>query len=89
MVEDISKKEKSDYYRTHYYQFEDRLVLKVVGKRSFILQFLKDLHNLYPSNKMNVSPIKGDNINPTCSCFINIFYDLPPFTKQNKDEEAP
>lgn len=69
-----SKEERREYYRTHYYSYDDRLVLKVVGKRCYILRFLKDIHSLYPANAINVSPIKSDNVNPTQTVYINIFY---------------
>ena len=78
-----SRQEKSEYYQKYTYQFEDRLVLKLVGNRRFILRFLKDLHKLYPATAFNVSPLKGDNINPQQTCFINIFY--AEVDKQNKD----
>lgn len=78
MEEKISKEEKREFYRRNFYQYSDRLVLKVVGKRSFVLRFLQDIQKLYPANCMNLSPIIANKNAPGCHCFLNIF--LPPLT---------
>ena len=56
--------------------YDDRLVIKVVGSRNRISEFLKQLRKNYNSRSINISPMIQNRGEQSFRCFVNLFYDL-------------
>jgi len=55
------------------YHFEDRLVVKLIGKAEWIKRHIILLRRLYSAEQMNYSPIlKNRGEDNTYHCFVNI-----------------
>ena len=55
------------------YSFNDRLVVKLIGKPEWIQRFIKLLQRLYTPEYLNFSPIlKNRGSEDSYHCFINI-----------------
>jgi len=61
--------------RNPYFDFERRLVIKMLGKYEHIIQAISDLHKIYPKDRMNFSPILKNKEQTGYHCFVNIFMD--------------
>jgi hypothetical protein len=58
-----------------YYDYEQRLVIKILGKYENIVQAISDLHKIYPKERMNFSPILKNKDQDGYHCFVNILMD--------------
>lgn len=68
------------------YLFSDRLVLKAIGHKTRILNFLALLRRLYRAEAINVSPLLRNKDAPGFHCFINIL-DTPSASVSSDDEK--
>jgi len=60
------------------YSFNDRLVVKLIGKPEWIQRFIILLRKIYSPEYMNFSPIlKNRGSEDTYHCFVNILMDNP------------
>ena len=60
---------------TTMYTFEDRLVVKLLGKSDHIFRFISLLKRIYPASSMNLSPILKNKNADGFHCFINIIME--------------
>jgi len=57
------------------YTFEDRLVVKLIGKSEHIFRFISLLKRIYSANSMNLSPILKNREAEGYHCFVNIIME--------------
>ena len=63
------------------YTFEDRLVVKLLGKSEHIIRFITLLKRIYPASSMNFSPILKNRQADGYHCFVNVMME-PEETKE-------
>ena len=63
------------------YEFEDRLVVKLIGKVEWIQRFIFELNRIFTKDQLNFSPILKNRDATGYHCFINIFMDSDDGTK--------
>ncbi len=52
--------------------FENQLILKILGKHENVIRAISDLYRLYPKEQMNFSPIMKHKEQHTYHCFVTI-----------------
>lgn len=73
-------------HKTKMYTFEDRLVVKLIGKSEHIFRFISLLKRIYSASSMNLSPVLKNREAEGYHCFVNIIMESEKEEKESIKE---